>query len=104
MLSAAPKAAEALRELLMIKIDWPFRPADQNTACHYFFKDNLYPRPKIDYLRLGCPPSPLDIILTRMGSAFENQDQLRCAEQLIEQKIKAVIRALDRPHEVRCDC
>ncbi len=88
------RAAANLGDLLGLKLDWPHRPAGSNALCHYFFKDDLYPRPAIDYRRLGCAPSPLDAVLTELGSAFDDPEQLRNAERLVTGKIRAVVQAL----------
>ena len=88
------RAAATLGDLLALKLSWPYRPAGPETLCHYFFKDNLYPRPAIEYARLGCRPSPLDTILTELGSAFDHAEQLRSAEQLVAGKIQAAVQTL----------
>jgi hypothetical protein len=91
-------AADQLKDLLCIKHAWPFRPADQDTACHYLFCDGAYDRPAIDYRRLKTEPSLFDTILREMGSAFETADQLRQAERIIFQKINNVVDCLRSAH------
>jgi hypothetical protein len=87
-------AAGRLKDLLCLKHAWPFRPADQNTACHYLFSDDTYSRPAIDYSRLNTEPSTYDDIFREMGSAFDTAEQLRQAERMLSKKINAVVLCL----------
>jgi hypothetical protein len=84
----------ALRALLALKLDWPFRPAGYNTPCHYLFNDNDYPRPAVDYAGLGVAPSGTAPILHQLVSCFTHVSQLRRAEDLVEQRIMDVIQSM----------
>ncbi|MEJ2039212.1 MAG: hypothetical protein P8X55_09790 [Desulfosarcinaceae bacterium] len=86
--------AAEMRSLLALKLAWPFRPDGAGGLCHYFFKDDLYPRPGPDYRRLNRSQSPLGTILTELGSVIENPARLRDAEALVAGRIQAVIAAL----------
>lgn len=94
MLRANPRAASRLVKLLHLKCQWPFRPRNQNTPCHYFFKDARLPRSAIDYARLGFPPSTYHDILNELVTEFHTAAELRRAEQMIHLKISAVVQAL----------
>jgi hypothetical protein len=89
-----PTASQKLVDLLAIKCDWPFRPTKANTICHYFFTDNPAPRPAVDYDGLGEAPSPWDDVFVELVSEFQSPAQLRRAEQLIEERVQAVVEAL----------
>lgn len=85
----------ALRALLALKLDWPFRPAQYNTPCHYLFNDNAYPKPAVDYAGLGASPTGTAPILHQLVSCFAHVSQLRQAEDLVEQRITAVIESME---------
>lgn len=87
-------ARRRLIELLRLKIDWPFRPSQTDTPCHYFFFDVSYDKPAIAYERLGLPPSRHDTILRELVSEFHCAEDLRQAEQCVGNAIAAVVRAL----------
>jgi hypothetical protein len=91
----AAQAAESLRQLLSLKCRWPFRPPSHSSACHYLFKDNVYPKPLIPYDQLGVVPSVYDDILQQMPSAFEDLKELDQAEALIENHLAATVKALE---------
>ena len=88
-------AREAMRKLLVLKMDWPFRPPHHDTPCHYLFDDNRHPRPAIDYAVMGVQPSLLDAILFQLVSAFEDATQLRRAEAMVWERIDEVVHTLD---------
>ena len=88
-------ASQRLRDLVSLKCRWPFRPFSHSTACHYLFDDNAYPKPIVDYERLGVEPSVYDAILREMPSAFESAKELRQAETLLEKYILAALEALN---------
>ncbi len=83
-LSENEGCSHAARELLTLKMDWPFRSLAGKGPAHYFFKDRRYARPPIDYERLGTAPSNYDSILVELESAFTARDDLLRAEALLE--------------------
>lgn len=87
-------ACAALKTLLGLKIDWPFRPRTRTTACHYLFNDPEYPKPAIDYANLGVSPSVYDGMLTELVSAFDTATQLQAAETMLQNRIDAAIESL----------
>ncbi|MFZ1984779.1 MAG: hypothetical protein WAU91_10230 [Desulfatitalea sp.] len=89
-----PAAGRCLTQLLELKLTWPHRPPQADTPCHYFFFDVAYTKPAIDYARLGVAASRYDLILRELVSEFHSPADLRQAEQLIEQGIDTVAKAL----------
>jgi hypothetical protein len=87
-------AGTRLKQLLSLKCRWPFRPPSHGTACHYLFDDNAYPKPVVDYHRLGTAPSLYDSILCQMPSDFRSEQALRRAEALVESHLTAAAQAL----------
>lgn len=79
-------ALESLRELLTLKLRWPFRKAGQG-ICNYFFEDQIYSKPRVNYKALGAEPSDYDILLQEMVSVFDSAEELRQAEKLLESLI-----------------
>ncbi|MCP4746162.1 MAG: hypothetical protein GY874_08485 [Desulfobacteraceae bacterium] len=94
MFSKRPRATDRLIDLLSLKIKWPFRPKEMNTACHYLFTDNAYPKPHIDYDQLGLKPCAYDTVLVELVSSFNSVKQLREAQHMIIRKTKALAASL----------
>jgi hypothetical protein len=86
---------DAFRELLSLKLDWPFRPADYNTPCHYLFNTSDHPKPAIDYNGIGAAPSGVDTILHQLVSCFTHISQLHQAETRVEQRIAKVVQSIE---------
>ena len=93
-LAGKNSACAALKALLGLKIDWPFRPRTRTTACHYLFNDTEHPKPAIDYAALGVGPSAYDGILTELVSSFDTAAQLQAAETVIQNHLDAVVESL----------
>lgn len=87
--------AEALRALLGLKLDWPFRPDGYDTPCHDVFNEKDHSKPAIDYTALGTSPSGVDAILYQLVSAFDDADQLRQAEIWVEQRVAQVVQSVE---------
>jgi hypothetical protein len=94
MFAQAPAARHALLDLFSLKTEWPFRPAQWNTPCHYFFNENPLPKPAVNYAQLGVPPSRLDPILRELTSDFASPDLMHRAEQIVELSLDTVLQAL----------
>ena len=94
VIQAHPAACGAILEFLELKLNWPYRHAGCRGPGNYFFNDGLYPRPEIDYARLGVPSSRHDAILRELSSAFSRPEELRRAEGLIEDMLERILRAL----------
>ncbi len=83
-----------VRDFLQLKIDWPFRSPAHAGAVDYFFEDQLYPKPPINYDEIGVAPSQYDTILREMRSAFDSPDALNKAENLLDQLFDHLIQSL----------
>lgn len=75
---------QAVLEFLTLKLNWPHRVPGAKGPGNYFFNDGLYPKPPVDYARLGVASSALDSILRELSSAFNVPAALHRAETLIE--------------------
>lgn len=83
--SAALLGADARafwNRLFELKVNWPFADPSLPLA-NYFFNDDLYPRPQVDYSRTGKPGSGYDSVFREMGSVFESEAELLRAEEII---------------------
>jgi hypothetical protein len=87
-----PAARQAILEFLELKLNWPYRHAGWRGPGNYFFNDGLYPKPAIEYTRLGVPPSRHDAILRELSSAFSRTAELTQAEGLIEDILVRILR------------
>ncbi|MBU4258866.1 MAG: hypothetical protein KKI12_10650 [Proteobacteria bacterium] len=87
---------ETVRELLDLKINWPFRRKTSSGPANYFFEDQLYSRPSINYEAIGGSVSRHDILLQELESQFNSANELHAAEDLIDGLINKVIGQVDR--------
>ena len=87
------KCLEAVREFLELKLHWPFRPDTFTGLGNYFFGDQLYSKPPIDYEALGETTSACDIILQELVSDFGSVNELREAENILYGLIDKVVSA-----------
>jgi hypothetical protein len=83
---------KAVLEFLTLKLNWPYRVPDGSGPGNYFFNDGLYPKPPVDYARMGVAPSPLDAVLRELSSAFNLPAALNKAEALIESLFDRILR------------
>ncbi|MBU4013733.1 MAG: hypothetical protein KJ550_09725 [Proteobacteria bacterium] len=88
---------ETVRELLDLKINWPFRRKSSSGPANYFFEDQLYSRPPINYETIGEPVSRHDILLQELESYFNSANDLQAAENLIDRLIHNVINQIFKP-------
>lgn len=75
---------DAIRAFFDLKITWPYRNDGLKGLHNYFFQDNLYPRPSVDYGVAGGRKSKHDVIFRELGSRFFSASQLREAENLVD--------------------
>ena len=81
---STPALKQGIVEFFRIKLDWPFRPRQHIYKSNYYFNDNLYPKPEIDYGALNRAPSSHDLVLTEMTSEFKTAEDLTAAERLLD--------------------
>jgi hypothetical protein len=90
----SPRAADALRDLLRLKLEWPFRPTAGNGLCNYFFEDRRYRKPPVAYPPGRRSPSPFDAVFGELVSAFRTAGELKSAEQAVGDRIDQLAAAL----------
>jgi len=75
-------AAAALRELLELKLTWPYRNAETRGPCHFVFDNGLYPRPGVQWPSAARPGSPYETLFREMESRFRTEEEVRqaCAD------------------------
>ncbi len=96
-ITGSPGARQAVAEFLELKLIWPFHEPAWKGIANYFFNDGLYSRPPIDYERLGARPSPHDVLLRELSSAFSSRAELTAAEARIEDLLVRIVRQVN-PH------
>lgn len=85
------------KRLLGLKCNWPFQARPAADRVNYFFEDDLYPKPDIDYGRFSPGISKFDLIFKHLGSVFANADDLRRAEAMVEDLVDKLFLALFHP-------
>ena len=78
------KCLEAVREFLELKLHWRFRRHPFTGLGNYFFGDQFYPTPSINYEAIGETTSRYDTILRGLESYFNSVNELRRAENLLD--------------------
>jgi len=72
----------AWHRLFSLKTDWPYARSERPLAV-YFFNDDLYPKPPVDYCRTGRNGSRLDTVFRELHSVFPSAAALSDAEKKI---------------------
>ena len=85
------RCLETVRELLDLKINWPFRQKISSGPTNYFFEDRLYSRSPVNYETIGESVSRHDNMLQELESQFNSANDLRAAEDLIDGLINKLI-------------
>jgi hypothetical protein len=84
------------RQLLDLKISWPFQPNSTTDRVNYFFKDNLYGKPAVHYGENATYTSRYDKIFKNLVSTFHTPDQIHRAEEIIDRLIEKLAAAFSR--------
>jgi len=74
-----------------LKTSWPFRSPDTNRFGKYYFDGSQYMISHIDYDALGCERSRFDKIFLSLTSRFNNLEELRRGEEIIQKNINDFI-------------
>jgi len=82
-----------IRKFLSFKISWPFRSLATNRFGKYYFDGSEYMINRIDYNALGCEGSRFNSIFLSLSSEFQNVQELKEGERLIEVNIDEFARA-----------
>jgi len=88
-----PVAAEELsssrngplvRELLALKLSWPYRRGRASGVCHYVFEDGLYERPEVGCSGLQEGGSRYERIFRELESSFGSAAEMLRAEAMLD--------------------
>jgi len=92
---AHSKASRRLRELVGLKLSWPYRCADAPGPCHFFFENGLYPRPEIYWPSSARPGWPRETIFRELESCFGSQKDVLQAEKRLRDLFSRISDVLD---------
>ncbi|MCP4752723.1 MAG: hypothetical protein GY866_17695 [Proteobacteria bacterium] len=93
-ISENPSALKAVNDFFLLKTTWPFREKGFNRIGHYFFKEPVNLRERIDYTALGCASSAFSPIFEALGSSFKSMEDVEQAESIIEESRTQFLDAL----------
>jgi len=79
---------DCIRQLMDMKLTWPFQPFPETDRVNYFFKDGLYKKPSVSYKGNSLTFSRYDDIFKNLVSVFQTDEHLRFAETMIDNLIK----------------
>lgn len=88
------QAKKTIQEFFNLKIKWPFRKKGHSYLGNYFFNDNLYQKPKIDYSSINHPVSRYNTILEELASGFHSKTTLHAAESKLDDIFDQIKKAL----------
>jgi hypothetical protein len=74
-----------------LKLLWLFRSPETNRFGKYYFDGSQYMIHHIDYDTLGCERSRFDKIFLSLTSQFNNQEELKQGERIIQESIDEFI-------------
>ncbi len=86
-----PERVAAVRSLLRLKMDWPFRFRPEKLV-HYFFEDGQYIRP-LRYAGGGFPPTPYHTLFTELESTFPSHQSWQAAHRQMDRRLEEFKRA-----------
>jgi len=89
-----PACVLALREVLFLKIEWPYRHSGVRGLCHYFFADRRYVKEPVDYRGAGSQPVGFGKIFYELNSGFQTADELHGAEERLETLFQKAVEAV----------
>ena len=85
----------AARDFFSLKVNWPYRTADEGRFGKYCLAEDEYREARILYEGLGCSKSRYDAIFLSLASCFASAGDLREAERLIDRKLAAFVAACE---------
>jgi hypothetical protein len=92
---AVPSAAAAgLRDLLGLKLSWPYREAHAPGPCHYPFDNGLYDRPPVRWPSSFRPGYPYDILFQELESHFGAEADVVEAQALLASRLTRIVNGL----------
>ena len=87
---------DALKQLFLLRVSWPFRSSDHQHVANYFFNDHLYTRPPI-HSPAGQSISRYRLILQELETEPVSEHALRQAEMYLDDRFNLVQHALESP-------
>ena len=84
---------DIILKFFSFKISWPFRSSATNRFGKYYFDGSEYMINRIDYNALGCEGSRFNTIFLSLSSEFQNMQELKKGEDLIQANIDEFARA-----------
>jgi hypothetical protein len=88
------EAADALREFVELKFQWPYRRDDFPGPCNYFFENGLYPRPGVFRKTQDIGLSSYENILKELDTSFSSAKEIAAADKLLDELFLKTERAL----------
>ncbi len=77
------KRRQVIKNFSFLKIHWPYRSV-KGKYVNYFFEDDLYKRPPVNYAGFNLPSSEYDIFFRELESDFSSPGQLHDGEKIID--------------------
>ena len=90
-----PAVRKTLKDLLSLKVSWPYRTDDEGRFGKYCLAEDEYREARIPYEDIGCARSRYDAIFLSLASEFSSAEDMRAAERLVERKIAAFVRSCE---------
>ncbi len=78
------EASHCLRELLALKLSWPYRCAGSPGPCHFPFDNGLYPRPEVKWPAGIRPDTHAGIIFRELESHFGSEMDVAHATAVLD--------------------
>jgi hypothetical protein len=89
------EASRCLRELVGVKLAWPYRCNDAPGPRHFVFENGLYPRAEIHWPSTIRPDWPCETIFKELESCFVTEKDLLQADKLLRDLFSGICDALD---------
>jgi hypothetical protein len=86
----SPEALLKIYQLLILKLNWPYRNPEW-TIVNYFFEDRKYIPPVIKYHKIQVNPSRYHAIFQKLGSTFSCAESMYQAESILNRHFDVVI-------------
>ena len=91
-LSQNDRYPDIVKKLLSLKQSWPHRRRPDPGPCNYFFNDQRYRKPPVDYVNVGGS-SPYNDIFRELNASFDSPGSLKEGEDYIQDLIDELVRA-----------
>jgi hypothetical protein len=88
------EASRRLRELLGVKLSWPYRRVNAPGPCHFFFENGLYPRADIDWPSTVRPDGHSATMFRELESCFGSEQDMLQAQKRLDGFSRRILEAL----------